>query len=285
MPGYYRVPTVGTDPRFIAALAALRRREAAMTATWSRPRAYPWIKALHIVAWSPGWRGCSICRGSSSTTPRRRLARTGRETFEVMERRLLRGIMNPALALTIALRGAAGGDAGCCRLAPGLDLGEAGAGAALAVFHHLLARWRRDFAAGRIAACAAVLSSHQRSPDRCADRDRRSCRGQAVLSKNPRNDGTLLLQRRLTCISPLGKGIVRAGHRLFFTLPDIPSHTLPARRILTGPALQQTGEPCPHRDESFHEPPRTQAENPGRTAWHLPRSCRSRTPPRCASRT
>ena len=66
--------------------------------------AYPWIKALHLVAAVAGWRGFSTCRGSSSITPsgRARVRRIS-ETFKVMERRLLRLIMNPAMIATWVL--------------------------------------------------------------------------------------------------------------------------------------------------------------------------------------
>ena len=50
--------------------------------------------------------------------------------LEIMERRLLRGIMAAGRVMTYGFGLSAGGDAGGCRLAAGLDLGEAGAGAA-----------------------------------------------------------------------------------------------------------------------------------------------------------
>ena len=74
-------------------------------------------------------RACSICRGSSSITPTRRAGSAAAETFKVMERRLLRGIMNPAMIATYRLRHR------CWLLTPGvvdwatrLDLRQARAG-------------------------------------------------------------------------------------------------------------------------------------------------------------
>lgn len=69
------------------------------------------------------------------------------ETFKVMERRLLRGIINPAMILAIVL-------GGWLLATPGVVVWSAGwiwvklAGAGVLVFlHHLLGRWRKDFLA------------------------------------------------------------------------------------------------------------------------------------------
>jgi putative membrane protein len=108
---------------------------------------YPWTKALHIIsviAWMAGLLylprlfvyHCAAAPGSAQA-----------ETFKVMERRLLRGIMNPAMGATY-LFGIA------LLLTPGLV--EWGRGwiylklilvAVLTVYHHALARWRKVFAA------------------------------------------------------------------------------------------------------------------------------------------
>ena len=108
---------------------------------------YPWLKALHIVsviAWMAGLLylprlfvyHCEAPAGSVQS-----------ETFKVMERRLLRGIMNPAMGATF-LFGLA------LLLTPGVA--DWGSGwlyvklvlvAGLAGYHHALARWRKAFAA------------------------------------------------------------------------------------------------------------------------------------------
>jgi protoporphyrinogen IX oxidase len=115
---------------------------------WLTPL-YPWIKALHIVsviAWMAGLLylprlfvyHCEAPAGSDKAA-----------TFEVMERRLLRGIMNPAQGL-VFLFGI------LLLLTPGVvDFSDHWIHAKLTlvviltIYHHLLGRWRKDFAAGR----------------------------------------------------------------------------------------------------------------------------------------
>ena len=105
--------------------------------------AYPWIKALHVIsviAWMAGLLylprlfvyHCAAEPGSAQS-----------ETFKVMERRLLRAIMNPAM-IAAWLFGSA--------LAWVQDWGQEWLHAkfflviVMTVFHHALARWRKDFA-------------------------------------------------------------------------------------------------------------------------------------------
>jgi putative membrane protein len=91
---------------------------------------YPWIKALHIIsiiAWMAGLLylprlfvyHCGAEPGSVQS-----------ETFKTMERRLLRGIMNPAMISAYIF--------GYLKLL---------LVAALTFYHHLLGRWRRAFSA------------------------------------------------------------------------------------------------------------------------------------------
>jgi putative membrane protein len=111
--------------------------------------AYPWLKALHIIAviaWMAGLLYLPRLFVYHAEAP----ARSNRAaTFEIMERRLMRGIMMPALVMTYLF--------GIALLAtPGIvDWRQSWIWAKLAlvlsltVFHGLLERWRRDFAAGR----------------------------------------------------------------------------------------------------------------------------------------
>ena len=111
--------------------------------------AYPWLKALHIVAviaWMAGLLYLPRLFVYHAEAP----ARSNRAaTFEIMERRLMRGIMMAALVMTYLF--------GIALLAtPGIvDWRQSWIWAKLAlvlsltVFHGLLERWRRDFAAGR----------------------------------------------------------------------------------------------------------------------------------------
>ena len=106
-----------------------------------------WLRALHIVAviaWMAGLLylprlfvyHCDAEKGSTQS-----------ETFKVMERRLLRGIMNPAmilvwvLGLWMAYR-AGWWHAGWFQMKLALVVG-------LTVVHHLFGRWRKDFEADR----------------------------------------------------------------------------------------------------------------------------------------
>ena len=109
---------------------------------------YPWIKAAHVIsviAWMAGLLylprlfvyHCELAPGSPEA---RRL--------ETMERRLLRGIMNPAMLAVFVL-------GGMLLLTPGIvDWGQGWIWAKLAavtgltVLHHLLALWRKDFMRG-----------------------------------------------------------------------------------------------------------------------------------------
>jgi putative membrane protein len=121
-----------------------------------------WLKALHViavVAWMAGLLylprlfvyHCGAPRGSELA-----------ETFKTMERRLLRGIMNPAM-VAVWLTGPP--------LAWGL--GVYGDGWLMAKFllvvlltgyHHALARWRSDFAADRNSRSARFYRSANEVP-------------------------------------------------------------------------------------------------------------------------
>lgn len=111
--------------------------------------AYPWLKALHIasvIAWMAGL----------LYLPRlfvyHAAARPGSETaeiFKIMERRLLRGIMNPAFAATVVFGAALAGTPGVIDWQRGWIWAKLGLVGGLAVYHALLARWRRAFAAER----------------------------------------------------------------------------------------------------------------------------------------
>lgn len=110
---------------------------------------YPWTKAFHIIsviAWMAGLLylarlfvyHCAAPAGSVQS-----------ETFKVMELRLLRSIMNPAMVAAYVFGIS-------LLLTPGVvDWGAAwihlklALVVALTTYHHLLARWRKAFAADR----------------------------------------------------------------------------------------------------------------------------------------
>ncbi|MGA8614766.1 MAG: protoporphyrinogen oxidase HemJ [Xanthobacteraceae bacterium] len=113
---------------------------------------YLWLKAFHIIAvisWMAGMLylprlfvyHCAAEKGSVQS-----------ETFKVMERRLLRAIINPAmvatwvLGLTLAWMGP---DSRYGWFASGWLQAKVVLVLALSVLHGLLARWSKDFAADR----------------------------------------------------------------------------------------------------------------------------------------
>ena len=111
--------------------------------------AYPWLKALHIVAviaWMAGLLYLPRLFVYHAEAP----ARSNRAaTFEIMERRLMRGIMMPALVMTYLFGIALLATPGIVDWRQGWIWAKLALVLLLTVFHGLLERWRRDFAAGR----------------------------------------------------------------------------------------------------------------------------------------
>jgi protoporphyrinogen IX oxidase len=111
--------------------------------------AYPWLKAFHIasvIAWMAGL----------LYLPRlfvyHAMARPGSDssqTFKVMERRLLRGIMTPAMVATFFFGGALAATPGIVDWHKGWIWAKLFLVLALALYHGALARWRLAFAADR----------------------------------------------------------------------------------------------------------------------------------------
>ncbi|HUN45629.1 MAG TPA: protoporphyrinogen oxidase HemJ [Stellaceae bacterium] len=109
--------------------------------------AYPWIKAGHIisvVAWMAGLlylpRLFVYHAGAPPGSPQS-------ETFKTMERRLLRGIMNPAMIATYVFGLTLLATPGVVDWQRGWMPAKFALVLALTGYHMLLARWRRDFAA------------------------------------------------------------------------------------------------------------------------------------------
>lgn len=109
--------------------------------------AYLWIKAFHIaavIAWMAG-----IFYLPRLFVYHAELAQPGgelSETLKVMERKLLRVIMNPAMVATWVL-GLMMVGAGVIDWSQGWVWVKAVLVVAMTWFHHSLARWRKDFAA------------------------------------------------------------------------------------------------------------------------------------------
>lgn len=109
--------------------------------------AYPWIKVLHIsavIAWMAGLLYLPRLfvyhaeRGSTGTEPA--------ETLKIMERKLLRLIMNPAMIATWLFGILLLLTPGVVEWSRGYIYMKLAAVAGLTVFHHWLARRRKDFA-------------------------------------------------------------------------------------------------------------------------------------------
>ena len=111
---------------------------------------YPWIKSFHIlgvIAWMAGMfylprlfaYHADSAAGSSQS-----------ETFKIMERRLLRAIINPAMVISwtfgllLVFTTEAGVD-----WASGWPWVKAAMVVAMSALHGMLARWRREFAEDR----------------------------------------------------------------------------------------------------------------------------------------
>jgi putative membrane protein len=114
--------------------------------TWLLP-AYPWIKALHIISVVAWMAGLLYLPRLFVYHASARAGSEASETFKIMERRLLRGIMNPAMIAAYVF-------GILLLLTPGVVDWRMGwiyvklvSVAALTLFQHRLAVWRKDFAA------------------------------------------------------------------------------------------------------------------------------------------
>ena len=110
--------------------------------------AYPWLKAFHIIAviaWMAGLLYLPRLYVYHAGVP---VGSHRAAMLEIMERRLLRGIMWPALAMTYGF-GAALAASGVVDWHRGWIWAKLALVGLLTAFHPLLARWGRAFAAGR----------------------------------------------------------------------------------------------------------------------------------------
>jgi len=116
--------------------------------SWLAPY-YPLTKALHIVsmvAWMAGLLYLPRLFVYHADAP---AGSATAETFKAMERRLLRGIMNPAMIAVYIFGIALAATPGIVDWREGWFYAKLALVAALTVFHHLLGLWRKDFAADR----------------------------------------------------------------------------------------------------------------------------------------
>ena len=111
--------------------------------------AYPWLKALHIIAviaWMAGLLYLPRLFVYHAGVP----ANSNRAAMlQTMERRLLYGIMTPAAIMTFGFGLLLAAMPGIVAWRQGWIWGKLALVGVLTVFHLLLARWRHDLAAGK----------------------------------------------------------------------------------------------------------------------------------------
>ena len=106
-----------------------------------------WLKALHVMAvisWMAGLLYLPRLFVYHAEAP---AGSQQSETFKVMERRLLRGIMNPAMGAAYLFGILLLLTPGIVDWAMGWVYVKLTLIAILTIYHHALARWRKDFAA------------------------------------------------------------------------------------------------------------------------------------------
>jgi protoporphyrinogen IX oxidase len=111
--------------------------------------AYPWIKALHIVsviAWMAGLLYLPRLFVYHTAEP---AGSAASETFKIMERRLLRGIMDPAMIAVFVFGALLLLTPGVVDWAQGWIYAKLTLVAGLAALHHAMGRWRKEFAEDR----------------------------------------------------------------------------------------------------------------------------------------
>lgn len=110
---------------------------------------YPWTKSLHIIsvmAWMAGMLylprlfvyHCDAAPGSDKS-----------DTFKIMERRLLRAIINPAMIASFVFGGALLATPGVVDWSAWWVYAKLVLVIAMSAVHGFLARWRKDFEADR----------------------------------------------------------------------------------------------------------------------------------------
>jgi putative membrane protein len=112
-------------------------------------RLYPWIKALHIIAviaWMAGLLYLPRLFVYHSAAPP---GSAQSETFKLMERRLHRAIMEPAMGATLLFGGLLLATPGVVDWSAAWMYVKLALVAGLIVLHQLMGRWRADFAADR----------------------------------------------------------------------------------------------------------------------------------------
>jgi putative membrane protein len=111
---------------------------------------YPWIKALHIVSVVAWMAGLLYLPRLFVYHAEAAIGSDKAETFKIMERRLLRGIMAPAVIMVVLFGALLAATPGVVDWHQGWIWAKLVLVAGLIVFHHRLAYWRKSFAADAV---------------------------------------------------------------------------------------------------------------------------------------
>ena len=111
--------------------------------------AYLWIKALHIIAVVAWMAGLLYLPRLFVYHADAAIGSDKAETFKIMERRLLRGIMLPAVIMVVLFGGLLGVMPGVVDWHQGWIWAKLVLVVGLGAFHMVLARWHRQFVADR----------------------------------------------------------------------------------------------------------------------------------------
>ena len=110
---------------------------------------YLWIKALHIISVIAWMAGLLYLPRLFVYHARADAGSAASETFKVMERRLLRAIMNPAMVGVYVFGGLLLANLDAAAWTSGWIYAKLACVVALTVLHHYFGRWRKDFEADR----------------------------------------------------------------------------------------------------------------------------------------
>lgn len=110
---------------------------------------YLWIKALHVISVIAWMAGLLYLPRLFVYHTQKEPNSDASETFKIMERRLLRAIMNPAMVASFVFGGLLLWDLGADALSMGWLHAKLACVAGLVAMHGLMARWRREFAEDR----------------------------------------------------------------------------------------------------------------------------------------
>jgi len=109
---------------------------------------YEWFKALHVISMVAWMAGLFYLPRLYAYHTRTTYGSEMDKTFQIMERRLLRIIINPSMIATIIFGLLCAHIYGFAALGLWFHI-KMGAVILLTALHGMLARWRKDFAAGR----------------------------------------------------------------------------------------------------------------------------------------